>query len=60
MRLVAVVLACFVAVSCGGIEIKRGETSHARREIPPGPGLFTGSEGEFVLYRLNEEPGEDD
>ena len=27
------------------------------REVPPGNGLLTGAEGEFVIYRKAEEPG---
>lgn len=28
-----------------------GETSYNRRELEPRPGLFTGSDGEWTLYR---------
>ena len=54
MRAVAAALACLLFGACG-MEIKPGERSHARREIPPGPGLFTGQEGEFVIFRMEEE-----
>jgi len=54
MRAAAAALACLLLVACG-VEIKPGERSHARREIPPGPGLFTGQQGEFVIFRLQDE-----
>ena len=54
MRVVAAALACLLLVACG-VEIKPGERSHARREIPPGAGLFTGKQGEFVIFRLEDE-----
>ena len=56
MRLApAVLLACLLA-ACSGIEIKPGEASHARRDAPPGPGLLSGEDGEFVLFRRGDEP----
>ena len=63
MRIVAAALACLLLGACG-VEIKPGERSHARREIPPGPGLFTGQQGEFVIFRVEDEadaaePGEE-
>ena len=54
MRCVAVVLAGLLLGACG-LEIKPGERSHARREIPPGAGLLTGKQGEFVIFRLEGE-----
>lgn len=54
MRALAAVLGLLLLVACG-VEIKPGERSHARREIPPGPGLFTGKQGEFVIFRLEDE-----
>jgi hypothetical protein len=58
MRSVATALACLLLVACDGVEIKPGEKSHARREIPPGPGLLSGEQGEFVLLRTYEKPPE--
>ena len=58
MRRAIVLAASLLLAACAGVEIKPGEKSHARRDIPPGPGLFTGKDGEFVLFRLEEEPGE--
>lgn len=53
---VALVLLAGLLVACSGIEIKPGEVSHNRREIPPGPGLLSGSDGEFVIYRQGGGP----
>ena len=65
MRACAAVLACLLVVACAGVEMKQGTKSHARREIPPGPGILTGPQGEFVLFRLEgdaqvEVPREED
>ena len=54
MPIVAVVLAGLLLGACG-LEIKPGERSHARREIPPGAGLLTGKQGEFVIFRIQDE-----
>ena len=51
---------CLLIAGCVGVEIKPGDKSHARREIPPGPGILTGQKGEFVLYRSGESAGEED
>lgn len=55
MRLLPVLLAGLLLTACAGLEIRPGERSHARRDTPPGPGLLTGKEGEFVIYRLENE-----
>ena len=60
MRLLAIILAGLLLHACEGVEIKPGEGSHARREVPPGPGLFTGKTGEFVLFRVEDDPAEDE
>jgi hypothetical protein len=31
--------------------MKPGERARNNRDLPQGPGLFTGSEGQFILYR---------
>ncbi len=59
MRIVLALLAALLVVACSGVEIKPGEGSHARREIPPGPGLLSGSDGEFVIFRSGASPVED-
>ena len=51
--------AALVLVACAGVEIKPGTKSHARRDIPPGPGLLTGKQGEFVLFRVGGDPQEE-
>jgi len=52
MRALLLLGCCLLASGCAGLEMKQGSKSMARREIPPGPGLLTGSEGEFVIFRL--------
>lgn len=42
------VLACLGLGACAGMKL--GDTPNRTREIPPGPGLFSGSDGEFVLF----------
>lgn len=41
---------------CAGLEMKPGSKPMARRDIAPGPGLLTGSQGEFVIFRVEEDP----
>ncbi len=60
MRSLAAILVCLLLVACAGVEMKPGKKSHARRDIPPGPGILTGEEGEFVLFRLEGEPSEEE
>ena len=52
MRALLLACLCFVTAGCAGLEMKPGSKSMARREIPPGPGLLTGSQGEFVIFRV--------
>jgi len=59
MRIALTLLAGLLVAACSGVEIKPGEGSHARREIPPGPGLLSGSDGEFVIFRRGASPVED-
>ncbi len=59
MRSLAALLAGLVLAACAGVEIKQGQGSHARRDVAPGPGLFTGEEGEFVLFRVEGDSAED-
>lgn len=55
MRILITLFAGLLLTACAGVEIKPGEKSHARREIPPGPGVLTGQQGEFTIYRLEEK-----
>lgn len=45
---------CLLAAGCAGLEMKQGSRPMARRDIPPGPGLLTGPQGEFVIFRLED------
>jgi hypothetical protein len=58
MRALLLFALCLLASGCADIEMKPGSKSMARREIPPGPGLLTGSQGEFVIFRLEGNPTE--
>lgn len=55
MRVLVTLLIGLLLTACAGVEIKPGEKSHARREIPPGSGVLTGKQGEFTIYRLEEK-----
>jgi hypothetical protein len=59
----ALVAAIALALLAGGCASPRpatydhgGETSYNRRELEPRQGLFTGSDGEWTLYRNDEPP----
>lgn len=52
MRGLSALALCLLAAACAGIEMKPGEKPMARREIPPTPGLLTGTRGEFVIFSL--------
>jgi|GEM_PF-1433944 len=58
IRVLAALLAATLLAACAGIEMRPGETSHARRDNPPGPGILSGKDGEFVLFRQEAEPRE--
>ena len=60
MRALTTLLACLLLVACAGVEMKPGTKSHARRDIPPGPGILTGEHGEVVLLRLEGEADEEE
>lgn len=47
-RWLAVLLFFGLLAACSGVEPFAYTEVH---EIPPGPGLFSGEDGEFVIYR---------
>ncbi|MCG6944503.1 MAG: hypothetical protein LJE87_04060 [Deltaproteobacteria bacterium] len=51
--IVALLVALLVISGCGGIKPYEPRNN---REEGPEKGLFTGSQGEFVIYRKAEEP----
>ena len=51
----AVILLCLLVAACG-VTMKPGSEPRNRRDIPPGPGIISGEEGEFVIYRLKRTP----
>ena len=50
-----VLLLCLLVTACG-VTMKPGSEPRNRRDIPPGPGIMTGEQGEFVLYRVKRTP----
>ncbi len=58
--LTALLLGLTVA-ACSGVEMKKGDQARNSREIRQGPGMLTGSEGEFVIFRVEQtEPVEEE
>jgi len=49
----ALLLVLLAAAGCAGIEPYK---PHNNREEGPTKGVFTGSDGEFVIFRLEDEP----
>ena len=47
-------LAGLAAAGCSGLEMKPGDQVRNAREIPPGPGVLTGRDGEFVILRIDD------
>ena len=56
MRTLLALWLCLLVVACSGLEMKPGAKPMARREIAPGPGLLTGNQGEFVIFRVEDAP----
>jgi len=50
-----VLLLCLLVAACG-VTMKPGTEPRNRRDIPPGPGILSGDEGEFVIYRVKRTP----
>ncbi len=50
-RLVVAAVLPLVFAGCSGIDAYDGERSLNRREIAPGPGLFTGEAGKWTILR---------
>jgi hypothetical protein len=48
-RLLLALLLVLLAAACEPTRL--GEVSHNRREIPPGPGVLTGDDGVWTIYR---------
>lgn len=54
MRTLVLIL-CLLVTACG-VTMKPGTEPRNRRDIPPGPGILSGDEGEFVIYRVKRTP----
>lgn len=48
MRYLIILLSCLVLTACGSYEPLEPQ---AADEIPDGPGLLTGEDGKFTVYR---------
>ncbi|MDP7341933.1 MAG: hypothetical protein QF767_00875 [Alphaproteobacteria bacterium] len=46
---VLLVAATLAVSACGGKPLHTSKWQHGGGEIPPGPGLFSGEDGEFVI-----------
>lgn len=60
LGLFALGFAYLALVGCSGVEMKKGDKKRAGRNTPHGPGILSGKDGEFVLYRREAEPEEAD
>ncbi len=49
-------LGCLGLGACSGFQPTEYDPDH--RNNPPGPGVFSGKEGEFVIYRRKEPQAE--
>jgi len=56
MRVLIALGFCLLITACSGLDMKPGSKTMARRDIAPGPGLLTGSSGEFVIFRVEDAP----
>lgn len=52
MRLATLILLGALLSGCAGVQ--PGTRSHNRQEIPPGPGMLSGDDGQFVIYRKKD------
>ena len=50
-----VLMLCLLVTACG-VTMEPGTEARNRRDIPPGPGILSGDEGEFVIYRVKRTP----
>ncbi len=48
---IAIVLTVLGLAACGDKPLHPSKWVNPVDEIPPGPGLFSGDDGEFVIYR---------
>ena len=45
---------CALLSACSGVEMKPGDQPRNAREIREGPGMLTGADGEFVIFRIDK------
>ena len=58
-RLALAILLLLAVAACSGIDAYDGERSLNRREIVPGPGLFTGDAGRWTILRRDLSSADD-
>ena len=58
-RLAVAILLLSAVAACSGIDVYDGERSLNRREIAPGPGLFTGPAGRWTILRRDLSNADD-
>lgn len=61
--LLAILLAVLLAVGCMSREPRHDrskETSYNRRELPPSPGILSGSDGQWTIYDNAPPPPDPD
>jgi len=47
---ILLVAATLALAACGGKPLHTSKWQNSGDDIPPGPGLFSGADGEFVIY----------
>jgi len=53
-------LVAVMTAGCSGVEMKPGDRARNNRDVPQGPGVLTGSDGEFVIFRVDKKAEEKD
>ena len=54
----ALLVLCLAALGCA--EMKPGDRPRNARESPTGPGMLSGEDGEFVIFRVDKPPPEEE
>ncbi len=50
-----IALPLLALTACSGVEMKPGDKARNSRGIKQGPGMLTGADGEFVIFRVENE-----
>ncbi len=54
----ALLVLCLAALGCA--EMKPGDRPRNANDSPTGPGMLSGDNGEFVIYRVDKPPPEEE